>query len=128
MESMENFGERIRKSGRGLSDHGLRVLARTEGASKELATFVQTEAKGWGDYLREQYKHLEGEGRGLLRKDIVKKPHAAIRARVDDLLKKVKGRSASESAGVKTAQDSESSPSTSESSPDSSSEPSSMAS
>lgn len=109
MENTEKLTDRIKKSGQGLSDHGLRVLAGADGASRELRTFVQDEAKGWGDYLKSQYKHLEAQGREVLKAgEGAVGPRDAMKARVDALISKVKGWKAPAANTAEPAQDSSS--------------------
>jgi hypothetical protein len=92
MENREKLTDRIKKSGQGLSDHGLRVLAGADGAGRELRTFVQDEAKGWGEYLKSQYKHIEAQSREVLKAGEGAAGHRdAMKARVDALITKVKG-------------------------------------
>jgi len=86
---METFGERIKKSGQGLSDQGARFYTDTKAASRELMTFVHEEARGWRSYLLERYKHLEGQGREVLQHEGSQR---TIWVHLDELLARVRGR------------------------------------
>lgn len=82
---MQTFGEKIRQSGKGLSDQSWQFISHTREAGMELVTYVQGEARDWGEYLREQAKHLGDQGRGRL-------------PAVDSILTRVAGEPAMEQA------------------------------
>lgn len=90
---METLGTRIKKSGKGLSDQGVRFYSDTRAASKEFVTFVHTEARDWGEYLRLRYQHLGDQGRELLQQDRQLTP---MWSHLDVLLTRIAHKAASE--------------------------------
>ena len=83
---MENLTTRFKKAGQEFHEQGARLLTGTHDVGKEFMTFVQDEAKGWGDYLRERYVELEKQGWELLRTERLQDQ---IRVRFDSLLAKI---------------------------------------
>ena len=90
---METISTKIKKSGRELGDHSLQLFTDTKVAGKSFVTFVQDEAKDWGEYLRLRYQHIEEQSRDLLKPE--NSPRDTIWVHLDSLIDKVTRRTQS---------------------------------
>lgn len=88
---IETIGTKVRKSSKELGDHGLQFLTDTKQAGQSFVSFVQDEAKDWGEYLRHRYQTIEEQGRELIKTE---NPRDAIKVHLDSLIGKIKSRSA----------------------------------
>jgi hypothetical protein len=84
---METISTKIKKSGKELGDHGVQFLTDTKVAGKSFVSFVQSEAKDWGEYLRQRYQHIEDQSRDLLKPE--NSPRDTIWVHLDSLIDKV---------------------------------------